>query len=150
MKAMFLCNMANTNNFHGEADSEQEGPSSPPSGLIIPKQPDLRSRLVTLFRKLWFQSPHSSDSSSTFPRIKAFFLVFAGYFIGARIGIALTFQPHSVSVMWPPNAVLLAAFLLAPPREWWLLIVAAFLAHLPVELDSGVPPMMVMCWFVSN
>jgi PAS domain S-box-containing protein len=64
--------------------------------------------------------------------------------------MALTFQPHSVSVMWPPNAVLLAAFLLAPPREWWPLIVAAFLAHLPAELGSKVPPMMVMCWFVSN
>ena len=44
------------------------------------------------------------------------FLVFVGYYLGARIGFALTFQPHPVSVFWPPNSVLLAALLLAPPR----------------------------------
>ncbi len=147
---MFLCNMAIKNNFHGEVDSERQGPSSPPSRLLIPRQPDLRSRLVMLFRQISFPSPASSNTSASFSRTKAFLLVFAGYYFGAKIGMALTFQPHSVSVMWPPNAVLLAAFLLAPPREWWLLIIAAFLAHLPAVLTSGVPPMMVLCWFVSN
>jgi PAS domain S-box-containing protein len=137
---MFLCNMANKTNFHGEADSD---PSSP-SRLIIPKKPSLLGRLLALFR------PPASSSSPSFSRTKACLLVFACYYIGARIGMALTFGPHSVSVMWPPNAILFAAFLLAPPREWWPLIVAAFLAHLPAELKSGVPPMMVLCWFVSN
>src|SRR4029434_2938463 len=31
-------------------------------------------------------------------------LVFAGYYLGARIGFSLTFQPHPVSVLWPPNS----------------------------------------------
>ncbi|PYL25699.1 MAG: hypothetical protein DMF37_04295 [Verrucomicrobia bacterium] len=78
------------------------------------------------------------------------FLVFVGYYLGARIGFALTFQPHPISVFWPPNSVLLAALLLTPPRIWWFLLLAAFPAHLIAELQSQVPPAMVVCWFISN
>ena len=77
-------------------------------------------------------------------------LVFVGYYLGARVGLALTFQPHPISVFWPPNAVLLAALLLTPPRIWWFLLLAAFPAHLIAELQSQVPPAMVVCWFISN
>src|SRR4029453_13632993 len=44
--------------------------------------------------------------------------VFAGYYFGAKIGFALTFKPHVVSVLWPPNSILFASFLLTPPRIW--------------------------------
>jgi two-component system, LuxR family, sensor kinase FixL len=44
--------------------------------------------------------------------------VFAGYYLGCKIGFALTFKPHPVSVLWPPNSVLVAALLLTPPRRW--------------------------------
>ena len=76
--------------------------------------------------------------------------VFAGYYLGCKIGFALTFQPHPVSVLWPPNSVLVAALLLTPPRSWWLVLLAAFPAHLAAQLQSHVPPLMIMCWFVSN
>ena len=76
--------------------------------------------------------------------------VFASYFLGAKIGFALTFQPHPVSVLWQPNSILLAALLLTPVRIWWVVLLAAFPAHLAVQLDSGVPPTMILCWFVSN
>jgi two-component system sensor kinase FixL len=77
-------------------------------------------------------------------------LVFAAYYLGAKIGFALTFSPHPVSVLWPPNAVLLAALLLMPRRTWWILLLAAFPAHWLVQLQSEVPPRMIFCWFVSN
>ncbi len=77
-------------------------------------------------------------------------LVFAAYYIGAKIGFALTFQPHPVSVLWPPNSILLAALLLTPVRVWWVILLAAFPAHLAVELKSHVPPTMAFCWFISN
>jgi len=32
-------------------------------------------------------------------------LVALAYYVGARIGFALTFQPHPVSVLWPPNSI---------------------------------------------
>jgi two-component system, LuxR family, sensor kinase FixL len=77
-------------------------------------------------------------------------LVALAYYIGARIGFALTFQPHPVSVLWPPNSILLAALLLTPVRIWWVILLAAFPAHLAAELGSHVPPTMVFCWFISN
>ncbi len=77
-------------------------------------------------------------------------LVLLGYYLGAKIGFALTFQPHPVSVMWPPNSILMAALVLTPVRWWWFLLVCALPAHLAAEFQSGVPITMVLCWFVSN
>src|SRR4051794_24753753 len=77
-------------------------------------------------------------------------LVFAGYYFGAKIGFALTFRPHPISVLWPPNAILLAALLLTPVRTWWVVLLAALPAHWLVQLQSDVPPRMILCWFISN
>jgi PAS domain S-box-containing protein len=82
--------------------------------------------------------------------IRAGILVFVGYYLGARIGFALTFRPHPISVFWPPNSVLLAALLLTPLRIWWFLLLAAFPAHLIAELQFQIPPSMVASWFISN
>src|SRR6476469_4570224 len=76
--------------------------------------------------------------------------VFAGYYLGCKIGFALTFQPHPISVLWPPNSILLAALLLTPVRIWWVMLLAAFPAHLAAHLQSNVPPTMIICWFISN
>lgn len=72
------------------------------------------------------------------------------YYLGAKIGFALTFRPHPVSVLWPPNSILLAALLLTPVRIWWVILLAAFPAHLAAQLQSNVPPTMILCWFISN
>jgi len=82
--------------------------------------------------------------------IRAGILVFIGYYLGAKVGLALTFQPHPISVFWPPNSILLAALLLTPPRTWWFLLLAAFPAHLIAELQFHVPLPMIVCWFISN
>src|SRR5437667_2857340 len=76
--------------------------------------------------------------------------VFVGYYLGARLGFALTFQPHPVSVLWPPNSILVAALLLTPPRIWWFVLLAAFPAHCAAQLQSHVPRLMILCWFISN
>jgi PAS domain S-box-containing protein len=73
-----------------------------------------------------------------------------GYYVGARIGFALTFAPHPVSTLWPPNSILLAALVLAPYRWWWFVLLAVLPAHLLIELQSGVPLPMILCWFISN
>lgn len=72
------------------------------------------------------------------------------YYVGAKIGFALTLQPHPISVLWPPNSILLAALLLMPVRFWWVILLAAFPAHLAAQLQSNVPPAMILCWFISN
>jgi two-component system sensor kinase FixL len=96
-------------------------------------------------------SPENSGLSFIAWRLCALgLLVSAGYYVGAKIGFALTFQPHPVSVLWPPNAILLAALLLTPARLWWILLLASFPAHWLAQLQSDVPPGMIFCWFVSN
>jgi signal transduction histidine kinase len=76
--------------------------------------------------------------------------VAVSYYLAARLGFAFTLQPSPISLLWPPNALLLAALLLAP-TAWWPLLVAAVLpAHLLAELQSGVPMAMVLGWYASN
>jgi two-component system, LuxR family, sensor kinase FixL len=77
-------------------------------------------------------------------------LVALAYYLGAKIGFALTLRPHPISVLWPPNSILLAALLLTPVRFWWVILLAAFPAHLAAQLQSNVPPAMILCWFISN
>ena len=77
-------------------------------------------------------------------------LVSVGYFAGAKLGFALTASRQPISTFWPPNAILLAAFMLAPVRIWWILLLAALPAHLISELDKGVPLSTAIGWFVSN
>jgi len=77
-------------------------------------------------------------------------VVAVGYYLAARLGFAFTLQPHPISTLWPPNALLMAALLLSAPRSWWVLLAAALPAHLLAELQSGVPLSMVLGWFASN
>src|SRR5262245_26789454 len=72
------------------------------------------------------------------------------YYVGAKIGFALTFQPHPVSTLWPPNSILFAALLLSSRRSWWLLLLAALPAHLLVQLNADIPTAMILSWYVSN
>jgi PAS domain S-box-containing protein len=77
-------------------------------------------------------------------------LVGVAYYVGALVGFALKFPSHSPSALWPPNAILLAALLLLPTRQWWVVLLGAFPAHLLVQLPSGVPVVMSLAFFLSN
>ena len=88
-----------------------------------------------------------TDRAST---IVAATLVCVGYFIGARVGFAFTIHPSPVSTLWPPNSILLAALLLSPTRSWAILLLAAFPAHLAIQLANHIPLTMILLWFVSN
>ena len=82
--------------------------------------------------------------------LRVMLIVGVAYYVGARIGLALTMKTQPVSTLWPPNAILLAALLLTPPRIWPFVLLGALPAHLLVELASGIPVPMVLSWFVSN
>ena len=72
------------------------------------------------------------------------------YLVGAGIGFALVFPPTTPSVLWPPNSILTVALLLTPVRRWWIYLLAAFPAHLAIELTAGLPPTLVLALFVTN
>lgn len=76
--------------------------------------------------------------------------VMLGYYLAARLGFAFTLPASPISILWPPNALLLAALLLVPSRQWPWLLAAVLPAHLAAELQSGVPLAMVLGWYASN
>lgn len=70
--------------------------------------------------------------------VLAFFWA-ALYYAAAELGLALRFPGLAVSALWPPNAVLLAALLLTPPRQWWIPLAAIVPAHFAAHADAGFP-----------
>jgi two-component system nitrate/nitrite sensor histidine kinase NarX len=77
-------------------------------------------------------------------------LVSVAYYAGAQLGFSLTFPAMPTSIFWLPNATMLAVFILAPPRRWWIYVLAVAPAHFAVELQHGLPPLTVLLWLVTN
>lgn len=77
-------------------------------------------------------------------------LVAIGYYAGTKIGFILTPPQTATATFWPPNAILLAAFLLTPVRMWWALLLAVLPAHLLAQLHAGIPISTMLGWFVGN
>jgi len=99
-------------------------------------------------------SPGSIDSSFVAKRILRTVgpVLLAGfsYYFGTRIGFAWTPSGQPNSTFWPANAILLSAFLLAPRRTWWTLLLAVLPAHLIAQLHAGVPVSTSVGWFLTN
>jgi signal transduction histidine kinase len=97
------------------------------------------------------QEEDCEQASGGISRTTVFVLLAAlAYYAGTWVGIALKPPGHAISVFWPPNAILLAALLLAPIRIWWILLLAVLPAHLLIQLGHGTPFPTAMGWFVSN
>jgi two-component system, LuxR family, sensor kinase FixL len=87
------------------------------------------------------------------PKLKPLFyavLTAAGYYFGARLGLELKPGAFPISTLWPPNAILFAALLLAPFRMRWIILLAVLPAHLIVQLHGGVPLLRSVGWFLTN
>lgn len=67
--------------------------------------------------------------------IKAMLLVGGAYYLAALIAIHQTITPEGIAIIWPPNAILLAAFLIYSRR--YLPYIAA--AGIIVELFASIP-----------
>jgi PAS domain S-box-containing protein len=72
------------------------------------------------------------------------------YYAAARIGVAFRPNSEAISMLWPPNAVLFGALLLAPIEWWPALVVATLPVHVFVEVRGEVPLGMALLWYVSN
>jgi signal transduction histidine kinase len=77
-------------------------------------------------------------------------LVAVGYYAGTRLGFSLTPAHQPISTFWPPNALLLAALILAPPRMWLFFLLTVLPAHLIAQYEAGVPALTALGWFVGN
>ena len=76
-------------------------------------------------------------------------LVALAYFCAAKLGVALAFPAAPVSALWAPNAIVMAALLLAPRRHWWVYLVAVLCAHLAVQLPN-FPFSRVVIQYLAN
>jgi signal transduction histidine kinase/integral membrane sensor domain MASE1 len=72
------------------------------------------------------------------------------YYVGAMVGMQLRNPPVAPSFLWPPNAILTAVLLIAPPRRRWMLLLATLPAHLLVQTQAGRPLTVALAFFVTN
>src|SRR5574339_902854 len=80
-------------------------------------------------------------------------LVTAGYYLAGLIGLQLKLAPFGISIIWPPNAVLLAALMLIPVRMWWCYLLPLLPAHLHLVTlfqNSQIPLPAMLGQFVAN
>jgi diguanylate cyclase (GGDEF)-like protein len=63
-------------------------------------------------------------------------LVAAGYFAGAWLGVTQTLSPEGKAIIWPPNAVALAALLLLPYRRWPWVVPAVLMAEVAADIPA--------------
>ncbi len=84
--------------------------------------------------------------------VLAVLLVSSGYYAGGLLGLSVRFPPSGISVIWPPNAILLAALLLAPQRTWGWYLLAALPTHLHLvaNFQPGVPTLVMLSQFAGN
>jgi signal transduction histidine kinase len=84
-------------------------------------------------------------SSGPLLRLVVFALLLgAAYYQAARLGLGFRFQNSQIGVVWPANALWLAALLLTPRRRWWAVLTAIGVSHILVM--QGVVPMWRWSW----
>ena len=76
-------------------------------------------------------------------------LLVVGYYFAARLGFGFRFQGSQVGIIWPANALFLAALVLAPRRRWWPVLIAASLAHV-AALGPDVPVWRLLWQIAGN
>ena len=67
----------------------------------------------------------------------SFLLLAAGYFLAGKIGLYLAVGNASVSVVWPPTGIAIAALLLWGSELWPAVFVGAFLVNLTTTWDPA-------------
>src|SRR3954469_11141965 len=73
----------------------------------------------------------------------------SAYFLTAEFCARISFPSAPVSVLWAPNAILLAALALARPRSWWLYLATVLVAHFIAQWPVW-PSVQVVVQFFAN
>ena len=77
-------------------------------------------------------------------------IVGVAFYASAKLGLALSFPPDYVAVLWPPNSVMVAALLLTVPRTWWVYFFAMAAAYFPAAFQAGYSRERVFVFFTAN
>ncbi|HKF44210.1 MAG TPA: PAS domain-containing protein [Thermoanaerobaculia bacterium] len=76
--------------------------------------------------------------------------VSAVYLAGMKVGSLLKAPGQPISALWPANALLMAALIIAPRRLWLLFLTFLLPAHLVFQRQLGAPLLTSLGWFVGN
>lgn len=76
--------------------------------------------------------------------------VAVAYYLGAEAAFAIGTLTHEFAPFWPPNVILLCAFLTAPRRQWPLIILFCLPVHILAERGVDMPSPQVLMAFCSN
>src|SRR5918994_1792850 len=77
-------------------------------------------------------------------------LIGVAYYVGALLSFSLRVPSTRSSIIWIPNAILLAAFVVTPVKRWWLWTLAALPAHILAQSRDLAPILILLCPFVAN
>ncbi len=100
----------------------------------------LHSRL-TQFRLPW---PYWENA----PRL---LLIAIAYFAAAKAAFFVgTLSDRIFAPFWPPNIVLLCAFVFTPPGRWWTIVLATFPPHFVTEVEVGMSLPQLLVAFATN
>ena len=89
-------------------------------------------------------------TADLFSQARPVLLVCLGYYAGAWIAKTLRFPDSNLSLIWPPTAILLGALLLAPPRKWWIYLLALAPVHVLVQMQDGVSAGGIISQLIGN
>ena len=78
------------------------------------------------------------------------FLIGVAYYVGALLSFTLRVPSTRSSIIWIPNAILLAAFIVTPVKRWWLWTLAAAPAHILAQSRDAAPILVLCCPFIAN
>ncbi len=78
------------------------------------------------------------------------FLVAAAYYFAALFSFTLRVPSTRSSIIWAPNAILLATLVATPLRTWWIWLFAALPAHLIAQSRDGASILLLLCPFLAN
>ena len=77
-------------------------------------------------------------------------LIGVAYYVGALLSFTLRVPSTRSSILWIPNAILLAAFIVTPVKRWWLWTLAAAPAHILAQSRDAAPILVLCCPFIAN
>jgi len=78
-------------------------------------------------------------------------ITFIAYFIGAEAAFLIgTLSDAIFAPFWPPNMILFYVLLRTPYVDWWKILLAAFPAHIAVELQVGMDWPQLTVAFLTN
>jgi two-component system, NarL family, sensor kinase len=72
------------------------------------------------------------------------------YYAGAEAAFAIGTLTQQFAPFWPPNVVLLCAFLMMPPRRWPAVVIACLPMHILAERGVDMPAFQLLAAFGCN